>query len=165
MAAVGAFMSIVIPVDRDLFPAGETGTALSLPAEAGAPAGFRIRSAARLIDFVVVAIVAFAIQVIAGLLPTSIAAISGVVDLAVLVWALAFSPGKRALGLRILRPDGSRVGFGRRICRSLAFPFLSIGFLMIAIRRDKRGLHDLICGTIVVRRQCSEVDDPPARCP
>lgn len=70
------------------------------------------------------------------------------------IWAA--TTGKLLLGLRILRPDGSKVGFGRALARWLCY-FLSlitlgIGFLMIAFRKDKRGLHDLICDTMVVRR-------------
>ena len=30
---------------------------------------------------------------------------------------------------------------------------LGIGFLLIAFRADKRGLHDLLAGTVVVRRR------------
>ena len=72
-----------------------------------------------------------------------------------LVWIEVTSLGKRALGLHILRPDGSSAGLGRKFCRSLASTVsaltFGIGFLMIAFRRDRRGLHDLICDTVVVR--------------
>lgn len=72
----------------------------------------------------------------------------------VAVWRTTI--GKRALGLYVVRPDGSKVGVGRALARylsySLSAAILFVGFLMIAWRRDKRGLHDLICDTYVVRK-------------
>ncbi len=70
------------------------------------------------------------------------------------VWSTTI--GKRIFGLYVLRPDGSKLTFGRAFARwlatSLSLILLGIGFLMIAFRRDKRGLHDLICDTVVVKR-------------
>ena len=64
--------------------------------------------------------------------------------------------GKRVFGLYIVRPDGSRVGFGLAVARYfatlLSAAIMLIGFIMIGLRRDKRGLHDLICDTVVLRR-------------
>lgn len=64
--------------------------------------------------------------------------------------------GKRILGLYVVRPDGSKLSFGRALGRYFAY-FVSgiiifIGFIMIGVRRDKRGLHDLIADTVVVKR-------------
>ena len=57
--------------------------------------------------------------------------------------------------LRVMRVDGSRVGVGRAFARYLAsnlsLLLLGVGYLLIAFREDKRGLHDLICDTVVVR--------------
>ena len=74
--------------------------------------------------------------------------------IAVAVWRTTI--GKRLFRLYVVRSDGSRVGAGRALARYLSY-FLSafillIGFIMIGVRRDKRGLHDLICDTQVVRR-------------
>lgn len=64
--------------------------------------------------------------------------------------------GKRLLGMYVLRPDGARVGAGRALARYftgiLSFLILFIGYLMVGLRDDKRGLHDLICDTVVVRK-------------
>ena len=64
--------------------------------------------------------------------------------------------GKRLLGLYVLRRDGSKISLPRAFCRYLAYIpsylLLCIGFLMIGIRRDKRGLHDRICDTVVIKR-------------
>ena len=64
--------------------------------------------------------------------------------------------GKRALNLYVLRADGSRCGFwqalGRTLASILSLLLLGIGYLMIALRADKRALHDLIAGTAVIQR-------------
>ena len=148
LVAVGAFLAIVIPVGRILSP--PAGTAL--PAQAGTPAGFWIRLVARLIDYIAVMAGLFAIYAIIALLSAPAGTILAIALLTALVWILVTSPGKRALGLHVLRPDGSRVGLRRKSCRSLAGLFLGLDFgLMIAFRKDKRGIHDLICDTVVVR--------------
>ncbi|MFQ6030683.1 MAG: RDD family protein [Dehalococcoidia bacterium] len=64
--------------------------------------------------------------------------------------------GKRIFGLYVVRTDGSKVSPARALARSLAY-FLSvfslgIGFLIVAFRQDKRGLHDLLCDTVVIHR-------------
>ena len=72
----------------------------------------------------------------------------------VAVWSTTV--GKRALGLYVLRPDGAKAGFGRALARYfagiLSMLLVGIGYLMIGFRSDKRGLHDLICDTVVARK-------------
>ena len=73
-------------------------------------------------------------------------------------WAIwGATPGKRLLGMSIERPDGSRIGPGRAVARyfasALSLALFGVGFLMIGLREDKRGLHDLICDTVVVQRE------------
>jgi uncharacterized RDD family membrane protein YckC len=63
--------------------------------------------------------------------------------------------GKMALGIRVIDLDGGRIGFGRATCRLLAkiisALILYIGFIMAGFTARKQGLHDMICGTLVVR--------------
>lgn len=65
--------------------------------------------------------------------------------------------GKMAIGVRVVRMDGSPVGFGLAALRFLATILssitLCIGYLMIAFRPDHRALHDLIVGTQVVYKR------------
>lgn len=73
------------------------------------------------------------------------------------VGCYATTAGKRLFGLYVIRTGGAKVGIGRALVRFLmagisALVF-GIGFLMIAFRDDKRGLHDLICDTVVIRRR------------
>lgn len=69
---------------------------------------------------------------------------------------LMASPGKLAVGIKVVRSDGQRLTVGRSIGRSfayyLSFLTLYVGTLMVAFTRRKQGLHDLICDTLVVDR-------------
>lgn len=145
LVAVWAFLAIAIPVGRLLPSPGE----IALPGRIGTPAGFWLRSAAEIIDLLAFLTVLFVIAIVSQ----AASAILAFAFLAVLVWILVASPGKRALGLRVLRTNGSGVGLGRRFCRSsLAWVFSAVFLnLMIAFQKDKRGLQDLICDTVVVR--------------
>ena len=93
--------------------------------------------------------------------------VSDWVYLAVLLFAVAVyqtalianwatTPGKRLFGLYVARTDGSRVGPGRALARFfaslLSASVLGVGFLLAALRKDKRALHDLICDSKVIRR-------------
>jgi uncharacterized RDD family membrane protein YckC len=67
--------------------------------------------------------------------------------------------GKQACEQRVVIDDGRPIGFGRALLRELVVKGLMallilpywISALMVGVRRDKRGLHDLIAGTRVVR--------------
>jgi uncharacterized RDD family membrane protein YckC len=63
--------------------------------------------------------------------------------------------GKKALGLRVVTPDGERIGylkaFARYIGRIISGAILGIGFIMAAFDSEKRTLHDRMCDTRVVR--------------
>ena len=65
--------------------------------------------------------------------------------------------GKMALGLRIVRFDGTRLSFGRATARHFAkymvTPMvpLAIGYIMAAFTNRKRALHDILADTLVIR--------------
>ncbi len=65
------------------------------------------------------------------------------------------TPGKLALGLKIVRADGSRLTTGRIIGRHFAemisYIILAIGYMMAGWDDEKRALHDLICDTRVIK--------------
>jgi len=65
------------------------------------------------------------------------------------------TPGKMALGLKVVRPDGSGIQVGRAIGRYfskvLSGMILYIGYIMVGIDSQKRGLHDMICDTRVIK--------------
>jgi uncharacterized RDD family membrane protein YckC len=62
--------------------------------------------------------------------------------------------GKMAVGARIIRDDGARLSYGRALLRALAGQltevFFYLGYLWVAFRPDRRGMHDFIAGTRVV---------------
>jgi len=64
------------------------------------------------------------------------------------------TPGKMALGLKVTRADGGTISaglaVGRFFAKILSSLTLCIGFLIAAFDREKRSLHDHICGTRVV---------------
>jgi len=68
--------------------------------------------------------------------------------------------GKLAIGARIVSVDGTRVGFARAFFRWAATILtqltVGIGFLLVALRPDKRALHDLLAGTKVVAKEAVE---------
>ena len=63
--------------------------------------------------------------------------------------------GKMAMGLRVVTSDGQRLSFmnatGRYFAKILSAIILCIGFIMIAFTDKKRGLHDMIAGTLVIK--------------
>jgi uncharacterized RDD family membrane protein YckC len=66
------------------------------------------------------------------------------------------TPGKMAMGHKIIRDDGVEpLGYGKAFIRWLGYiasgSILSIGFIMIGFTDRKRGLHDMIAGTTVVK--------------
>jgi len=62
--------------------------------------------------------------------------------------------GKMAIGIKVVRSDGSRITLARGIARYFATILsgltLCIGFLMAAFTERKQGLHDMLCDTLVV---------------
>ncbi|KRA46267.1 RDD family protein [Pseudoxanthomonas sp. Root630] len=67
---------------------------------------------------------------------------------------LTATPGKLAIGIKVVRTDGERIsflrGFGRYWAYLLSGLLLAIGLIMAAFTSRKQGLHDLICDTLVV---------------
>jgi uncharacterized RDD family membrane protein YckC len=63
--------------------------------------------------------------------------------------------GKMAVGLRVVTDQGHRLSFlnatGRYLAKFISAIILGIGFLMVAFSDRKRGLHDMIAGTLVVK--------------
>jgi uncharacterized RDD family membrane protein YckC/ribosomal protein L40E len=138
---------------------------------AGRPAGFWIRVVAALIDGLFLALTSLLLSalwpgttvaeaVTSENLWTTVDSVSVIVavlyyTLTVSIWSTTI--GKRIVGIYVLRPNGSRVGVGRAFARYLAGNLSALlffaGYLMVAFRSDKRGLHDLICDTVVVYRR------------
>jgi uncharacterized RDD family membrane protein YckC len=135
---------------------------------ARSPAGFWIRVGAALVDGVVLT-VAQALLVLSAWLafglgssgrpvrPASNAAslLLGTVYPIVCHWQWGQTVGKMALHVRVVTVAGGPLSLGQAILRQLgawiSALMLGIGYLMVGLRSDKRGLHDLIAGTRVER--------------
>jgi uncharacterized RDD family membrane protein YckC len=67
------------------------------------------------------------------------------------------TPGKMALGLKVVSPDGSKISYGRafgrgfaEILTQLTCYLLGFGYWMAGFDPQKRALHDYIAGTRVI---------------
>lgn len=64
--------------------------------------------------------------------------------------------GKTACGLKVVRTDGSRVSYGRAFARYWARVLngitCGITYLVIAFSAKKQGIHDMMCDTLVVKK-------------
>lgn len=70
------------------------------------------------------------------------------VTTSLLVGLLGTSLGHRLLGLRVARLDAHPVGVARAMLRSL---LLCLVIPAVIYDKDRRGLHDLAAGTVVLR--------------
>jgi uncharacterized RDD family membrane protein YckC len=158
-----------LPLDDEAVPANTHFG--QIPAfSVGRPAGFWIRVLAYIIDGILLtALFALVWPILSGEAitdywqSTDVFAAGDFFSLAlnlvyytgaIAIWSTTL--GKRPFRLYVVRTDGSRVSPGRALARYLAY-FLSaftlgIGFIMVGLRQDKRGLHDLVCDTVVIQR-------------
>ena len=64
--------------------------------------------------------------------------------------------GKKALGLEVTDLDGNRISFGRATGRFFAkiisALILGIGYIMAGFTEKKQALHDILAGTLVIRK-------------
>ena len=71
-----------------------------------------------------------------------------VTEVVVLTWLTAASFGQRILGLSVVRTDGTRIGLGRVILRTL---LICLVIPAVVIDPSGRGLHDRAVGSVVLR--------------
>ncbi|MCD4750162.1 MAG: RDD family protein [Thermoanaerobaculales bacterium] len=140
----------------------------------GEPAGFGIRLGAYLIDAIILTVIMMVIMIPIGIGVAALAQKSqgAVVVLSLLGWLLCAvvaigyilvpwarsgaTLGKRILKLKVVRQDGVQpLGYGKATLRLLGYmasgAIFYIGFLMVLFNDEKKGLHDMIAGTQVVR--------------
>jgi uncharacterized RDD family membrane protein YckC len=166
----------VTPVDTFVPPTPVPGSYQGVPrryqeVEVLEPAGFWLRVVAVLIDGILLAVVGgITGAIVGGILGASnadedtIEAFSGLIGLAIgwLYFAMMESSGtqatlgKMALGLKVTDVNGDQIGFGRatgrHFAKFLSMIILYIGFIMAGFTEQKQGLHDIIAGTLVVRK-------------
>jgi uncharacterized RDD family membrane protein YckC len=123
----------------------------------GAYAGFWMRFAAAIIDGIILGISQF---VVGAVIEDRVVGL-GLNLLISFVYTIGFwvaegaTPGKMAMGVKIVSTDGSPITGGQAVLRYfaewLSALILFIGFFMIAWTPQKRGLHDYIAGTLVIK--------------
>jgi uncharacterized RDD family membrane protein YckC len=129
-------------------------------------AGFWIRFAAKLLDFIILWVTTFCVDIIItmGFMSAAPRA-AGLVNFAFnLVIGISYSvffngrfgatPGKMALKLKIVRPDGEAIGngraFGRYFAEMISGLIFAVGYMMAGWDEEKRALHDRIADTRVI---------------
>ena len=145
-------------------------------------APFALRCGALLIDYILLALIMVVSTMIARLMGGGarmaggtaekvgiiITLIVALLDLIVLAGLTGKTVGKWTTGLRLERTDGRVPGIGRAALRHLVgYPLsllpLGLGFLIVAVSPTGRALHDLIAGTVVVRRSGGPMVAPARR--
>ena len=134
-------------------------------------APFALRCGALLIDYILLALIMTFSTMVARLMGGGarmaggtaekvgilIALVAAVLDLGIMAGLTGRTIGKWTTGLRIERTDGRLPGIVRAFLRHFVgyplslLPF-GLGFLIVTVSPTGRALHDLIAGTIVVRR-------------
>jgi len=142
-------------------------------------AGFWVRLLAFLIDVIILGLFSWVFNGVWGLVSgagwmsgtaadpfTEVAGASWLVGslvlfLVIVAYLICFwgwrgqTPGKMALGLKIIRSDGSDIGWGIATLRFLSyiisFLLVFIGFIWVVFDVYKQGLHDKMADTYVIR--------------
>ena len=137
--------------------------------------GFWIRVAATFIDGIVISIAQYAVYIPVILIvvrssgssenpwPLLVAQIvlalfSMVLTAGYEIWMVGrhgATLGKMACRLRVVAPDGGRISYaratGRHFAKYISYFTMYIGFIIAGFDKEKRGLHDMICNTRIVK--------------
>jgi len=146
--------------------------------------GLATRAIAFAVDAAVINVVAFAVAGIVALVlsvlsvPNEVEVVLlGVAGLAFFLWTTGYfatfwsttgqTPGDRLMRIRVCSADrGEPIGFGRSVLRlvylTLAAIPLLLGFAPILFDDRRRGLHDMLAGTVVVSAPEEPVAVSPA---
>lgn len=139
-------------------------------------AGFWIRVAAYLIDFLITAFIGGIIGMVFGVaavgtgtdLSDPLGAANSALNLVSILVGVAYfaglessswqaTVGKKAVGLVVTDMNGNRISFlralGRYAGKFLSAMILLIGFIMVGFTERKQGLHDMLASTLVLKGQ------------
>ena len=126
-------------------------------------AGFWIRLGAGVIDILILGFIA---GTIAYFFPAPVIWVTSGIAISIAYW-LGFwiwrgqTPGKMAVGIKIIRTDSSPVKWQCVLCRLLGYIVsmvtLFVGFVWVAFDGRKQGIHDKIADTYVVKLPVRQV--------
>jgi uncharacterized RDD family membrane protein YckC len=133
-------------------------------------AGYGARIVAYILDWLIIGLVIGILWVIIGLVwqdDGSGLLTTTLVGATILIWLLYFpyfwhrngtTPGMTPFGIRVVRDrDGGPIGWGSAFLRLIGYTINSIvfgiplGFLWVFFDKRRRGWHDLIGGTVVIK--------------
>lgn len=152
----------------DLAPVAPPASRAVAEASSMRPAGFWIRVAATLVDSLLLMLLSGIFVALSWVTGSSALSLVGSLLSFAAALAIVFvgwgrfgtSPGKKLLGLAVVAEGvapGEGIGAVKALVRWIGYLLsalvLGVGFLLVAFRGDKRGLHDLVAGTSVVRRR------------
>jgi uncharacterized RDD family membrane protein YckC len=169
----GGAAPVVAPPIAAWRPAAASGTTAPDAAQA-AKAGFWIRAVASLLDMLALGLLESALGALlvrAGgtdpgfdsaegrMVMLTVASFGVVLGYTYRVFFIGYcgqTPGKMAVRVKVIRTDGSEVGYLRAFLREVVGKFLSklilgIGYLMVAVDSRKQGLHDKLADTYVIK--------------
>jgi uncharacterized RDD family membrane protein YckC len=139
------------------------------PAPSLRPAGFWRRAGALILDYVFLVILFGVASGAAAILWGEAGRTSRVLHVAMTAfqwflpllysvlfhWLWGQTMGKMLVGARVVTLEGRALSFGRALGRTVAWVLAALpvgaGLAVAALRRDRRGLHDLLAGTRVER--------------
>jgi uncharacterized RDD family membrane protein YckC len=126
-------------------------------------AGFWVRLGAGVIDLLALA---FMIIIVAYFFPAPVIWVTSGLVISAAYWVGFWiwrgqTPGKMALGIKVIRTDSSPVKWQCALCRFLGYIIsaitLFIGFIWVAFDGHKQGIHDKIADTYVVKLPVRQV--------
>ena len=138
------------------------------------PVGVGRRAVAVIIDSILLMIVAWAVALLTGGTTEAGFNLQGAPFFIVMVISFAYyivmektsgaTLGKMAMGLKVVKKDGSALDWGASIIRNLlrivdGMFFYLVGAIVVWVSKNKQRLGDMAGGTLVVR--AGEVPSPP----
>ncbi len=161
MERISTVLTPLRPVTLSTGEDGPMERSESFPAPSIAYAGFRVRTAASLIDSVLMLIITAPLPLLVFIVPdeTAVLVLSTVVSALVVIlfwrWKQG-TPGKLMLRLRIVdAATGGEPGLRQWCLRYVGYIIstlpLLLGFLWVAWDPRRQGWHDKLAGTVVIR--------------
>lgn len=129
-------------------------------------AGFGARLVAYIIDSLIILVVIIVLAIVAGLAVFVLPLLSIVPILAILIVPLIYfpyywqksgqTPGKKMMGIKVVRDtDGGPLTWGTAVIRLVGYwvsgLVFYLGYIWVFIDKRKRGWHDLIASTVVIK--------------
>jgi uncharacterized RDD family membrane protein YckC len=121
-------------------------------------AGFWIRLLATLVDAIPLTVISVLVQLVTEDIATGVVLrvlLSATYTIGFWVAADGATPGKMAMGIKIMRTNGEPMGVATALLRYVGYAVSAavflLGFALIGVAPQKRGLHDYMAQTVVVR--------------